>query len=90
MYVPIKDPLYQSGRKCRYGCNLPLLQFPIYFSLATGLKKAHRTEFYRDLSLTDYAKEANPANDPMDSKSRAATWKKNRRQVLYFLCLFNN
>ena len=49
--------------------------------LATGLKKAHRTEFYRDLSLTDYAKEANPANDPMDSKSRAATWKKNRRQV---------
>jgi len=53
------------------------------FGLATGLKKAHRTEFYRDLSLTDYAKEANPANDPMDSKSRAATWKKNRRQLAY-------
>lgn len=53
------------------------------FGLATGLKKAHRTEFYRDLSVTDYAKLASPANDAMDSKSRAATWKKNRRQLAY-------
>eukprot|EP00116_Pleurobrachia_bachei_P005019 sb/3465281/ len=53
------------------------------FGLATGLKKAHRTEFYRDLSVSDYAKEASPANDAANSKSRAATWKNNRRQLAY-------
>ena len=60
--------------------NIFNIPFP-FFRLATGLKKAHRTEFYRDLSVSDYAKEASPANDAANSKSRAATWKNNRRQV---------
>lgn len=46
------------------------------FGLCTGLKKSHRTEFYRDLS------QAKPS-DFMDSKRRAESWKKNRRQLAY-------
>ena len=49
--------------------------------LCTGLKKSHRTDFYRDLSQakpSDFA----PSN-PMDSKRRAESWKKNRRALAY-------
>ncbi|CAJ0920051.1 unnamed protein product [Ranitomeya imitator] len=50
------------------------------FGLCTGLKKAHRTEFYRNLSH-------NPPSDfsfqNMNSKRKAETWKKNRRQLAY-------
>lgn len=52
------------------------------FGLCTGLKKSHRTEFYRDLS------QAKPSDfiitsSPMDSKRRAESWKKNRRALAY-------
>ncbi|XP_077325200.1 serine/threonine-protein kinase 38-like isoform X2 [Lithobates pipiens] len=51
------------------------------FGLCTGLKKAHRTEFYRNLSH-------NPPSDftfqNMNSKRKAETWKKNRRQLCTF------
>ncbi|KAJ0047456.1 hypothetical protein NL108_000663, partial [Boleophthalmus pectinirostris] len=49
------------------------------FGLCTGLKKAHRTEFYRNLTH-------NPPSDfsfqNMNSKRKAETWKKNRRQLV--------
>ncbi|EDO42700.1 predicted protein [Nematostella vectensis] len=51
------------------------------FGLCTGLKKAHRTEFYRDISPADIKDFSN--GDPLDSKRRAATWKRNRRQLAY-------
>ena len=52
------------------------------FGLCTGLKKSHRTDFYRDLThaqikLSDFS------SGPMDSKRRAESWKKNRRQLAY-------
>lgn len=49
------------------------------FGLCTGLKKAHRTEFYRDLSQglpSDFI------NRPYDSKRKAETWKRNRRALV--------
>ena len=49
------------------------------FGLCTGLKKAHRTEFYRDLSQglpSDFI------NRPYDSRRKAETWKKNRRALV--------
>merc|ERR1740122_892788 len=54
------------------------------FGLCTGLKKSHRTDFYRDLShaaikLSDFS----GPGGPMDSKRRAESWKKNRRQLAY-------
>ncbi|CAF2366778.1 unnamed protein product [Rotaria sp. Silwood2] len=50
------------------------------FGLCTGLKKAHRTEFYRDIqSMRPQDFTANP----VDSKRRAETWKKNRRALAY-------
>ncbi|XP_040201521.1 serine/threonine-protein kinase 38-like isoform X3 [Rana temporaria] len=55
------------------------------FGLCTGLKKAHRTEFYRNLSH-------NPPSDftfqNMNSKRKAETWKKNRRQLVSTKCTF--
>lgn len=51
------------------------------FGLCTGLKKAHRTEFYREISPSDM-KDFTSAQ-PLDTKGRAATWKKNRRQLAY-------
>ncbi|KAL5007847.1 hypothetical protein ScPMuIL_016653 [Solemya velum] len=51
------------------------------FGLCTGLKKSHRTEFYKDLSqrkIEDYAN-----SNPMDSKRRAESWKRNRRALAY-------
>uniref|UniRef100_A0A6G1S9D2 non-specific serine/threonine protein kinase n=1 Tax=Aceria tosichella TaxID=561515 RepID=A0A6G1S9D2_9ACAR len=50
------------------------------FGLCTGLKKSHRTEFYRDLSQ---AKPIDFTTNPMDSKRRAESWKKNRRALAY-------
>ncbi|KAH3889845.1 hypothetical protein DPMN_013910, partial [Dreissena polymorpha] len=48
------------------------------FGLCTGLKKSHRTEFYKDLS---HGKTGNFNLNPMDSKRRMESWKKNRRQL---------
>ncbi|KAF3816248.1 hypothetical protein GH733_014421 [Mirounga leonina] len=47
------------------------------FGLCTGLKKAHRTEFYRNLTHNP------PTFQNMNSKRKAETWKKNRRQLAY-------
>ncbi|CAM6000205.1 unnamed protein product [Sphagnum balticum] len=50
------------------------------FGLCTGLKKAHTTEYYREIT------NINPTSDlsnPADSKRRAETWKKKRRELAY-------
>ncbi|KRY58485.1 Serine/threonine-protein kinase 38, partial [Trichinella britovi] len=49
------------------------------FGLCTGLKKAHRTDFYRDLSQgipSDFL------TKPCNSRRRAETWKRNRRALV--------
>ncbi|KAK2503055.1 hypothetical protein MC885_006292 [Smutsia gigantea] len=57
------------------------------FGLCTGLKKAHRTEFYRNLTHnppSDFCKfDGFSAFQNMNSKRKAETWKKNRRQLAY-------
>ena len=50
------------------------------FGLCTGLKKSHRTEFYRDLSSV---KTSDFTQNPMDSKRKAETWKSKRRALAY-------
>nr|CDS16541.1 NDR protein kinase [Echinococcus granulosus] len=50
------------------------------FGLCTGLKKAHRTEFYKDLSQ---ALPSDFAYNILDSRRRAESWKKNRRYLAY-------
>jgi serine/threonine kinase 38 len=46
------------------------------FGLCTGSKRAHRTDYYRDLKNLDYS-------NPMDSQRFAQTWKRTRRQLAY-------
>nr|AAF67167.1 NDR protein kinase [Drosophila melanogaster] len=57
------------------------------FGLCTGLKKSHRTDFYRDLSQakpSDFIGTcASLSCSPMDSKRRAESWKRNRRALAY-------
>ncbi|XP_063072041.1 serine/threonine-protein kinase 38 isoform X1 [Engraulis encrasicolus] len=71
------------------------------FGLCTGLKKAHRTEFYRNLNHSlsnDFTWEAkaglslgvlvflphfSTASQNMNSKRKAETWKRNRRQLAF-------
>merc|ERR1719362_1691591 len=50
------------------------------FGLCTGLKKSHRTEFYRDLSQV---KPSDFSSNPMDSKRKAETWRIKRRALAY-------
>ncbi|XP_076311941.1 serine/threonine-protein kinase tricornered-like isoform X4 [Tachypleus tridentatus] len=50
------------------------------FGLCTGLKKSHRTEFYRNLSETT---SINFISNPMDSRRKAESWKRNRRHLAY-------
>ncbi|XP_046881768.1 serine/threonine-protein kinase 38-like isoform X2 [Hypomesus transpacificus] len=50
------------------------------FGLCTGLKKAHRTEFYRNLNH-NLSNDLNSQN--MNSKRKAETWKRNRRQLAF-------
>jgi len=53
------------------------------FGLCTGLKKAHSTEYYRDLSQvqpTDFSTRPMTAND---SRRKAETWKSKRRKLAY-------
>jgi serine/threonine kinase 38 len=52
------------------------------FGLCTGLKKSHRTDFYRDLSQVKPSDFCTTGN-PMDSKRKAESWKRNRRQLAY-------
>jgi len=54
------------------------------FGLCTGLKKAHRTEFYRNLKDTPVSKSADgKAAKPQTMKEKAKTWKANRRALAY-------
>merc|ERR1719510_2709313 len=66
------------------------------FGLCTGLKKSHRTEFYRDLSQaspSDFVSSSAKSNadsetnpkvfSASDSKRKAESWKRNRRQLAY-------
>ncbi|XP_043276760.1 serine/threonine-protein kinase tricornered isoform X1 [Venturia canescens] len=57
------------------------------FGLCTGLKKSHRTEFYRDLSQakpSDFMTSCGSSSGgAMDSKRRAESWKRNRRALAY-------
>ncbi|CAK8679342.1 unnamed protein product [Clavelina lepadiformis] len=53
------------------------------FGLCTGLKKAHRTDYYRDLSQAqpiDFSTRPLTAND---SRRKAETWKSKRRKLAY-------
>ena len=50
------------------------------FGLCTGLKKSHRTDFYKDLSQV---KPSDFSNNPMDSKRKLETWKSKRRALAY-------
>ena len=40
------------------------------FGLCTGLKKSHRTEYYRDLAQSD-----TPTDQPVSARKRAESWK---------------
>ncbi|CAK9297531.1 unnamed protein product [Gordionus sp. m RMFG-2023] len=58
------------------------------FGLCTGLKKSHRTEFYKNLSQVQseelrYSSSTNPELTYLDSKRRRESWKKNRRALAY-------
>ncbi len=66
------------------------------FGLCTGLKKSHRTEFYRDLSqalpsdfVSSNGAEVGGTGSQKqlflgsDSKRKAESWKRNRRQLAY-------
>ena len=57
------------------------------FGLCTGLKKSHRTDFYRDLSQvrpSDFNSSPHNSNLSKEgSKRRAESWKRNRRQLAY-------
>uniref|UniRef100_A0A8C4YY00 non-specific serine/threonine protein kinase n=1 Tax=Gadus morhua TaxID=8049 RepID=A0A8C4YY00_GADMO len=48
------------------------------FGLCTGLKRAHRTEFYKNLN---HSLPSDLTFQNMNSKRKAETWKRNRRQL---------
>jgi len=50
------------------------------FGLCTGLKKAHRTEFYKNNSQ---AQSFNLASNPLQSKGKAESWQGRRRKLAY-------
>ncbi|KTG36605.1 hypothetical protein cypCar_00047014 [Cyprinus carpio] len=50
------------------------------YGLCTGLKKAHRTEFYRNLK---HSQSNDLTFQHMNSKRKAETWKRNRRQLAF-------
>merc|ERR1712142_1332044 len=50
------------------------------FGLCTGLKKAHRTEFYKKNSQ---AQSFNLASNPSESKGKAESWQGRRRKLAY-------
>ena len=57
------------------------------FGLCTGLKKSHRTDFYRDLSQmkpSDFSNLPRRSEEGLNnSKRKAESWKRNRRQLAY-------
>uniref|UniRef100_A0A3P8NA80 non-specific serine/threonine protein kinase n=1 Tax=Astatotilapia calliptera TaxID=8154 RepID=A0A3P8NA80_ASTCA len=50
------------------------------FGLCTGLKRAHRTEFYKNLN---HSLPNDLTSQNMNSKRKAETWKRNRRQLAF-------
>ena len=46
------------------------------------MKKSHRTDYYRDLSQVKHSDLTNNSN-PMDSKRKLESWKRNRRALAY-------
>ncbi|XP_039656398.1 serine/threonine-protein kinase 38-like [Perca fluviatilis] len=50
------------------------------FGLCTGLKRAHRTEFYKNLN---HSLPSDLTFQNMNSKRKAETWKRNRRQLAF-------
>ncbi|XP_054904680.1 serine/threonine-protein kinase 38 isoform X2 [Poeciliopsis prolifica] len=50
------------------------------FGLCTGLKKAHRTDFYKNLN---HSLPSDLTFQNMNSKRKAETWKRNRRQLAF-------
>jgi len=50
------------------------------FGLCTGLKKAHRTEFYKNNSK---AQSLNLTSNPSESKGKAESWQGRRRKLAY-------
>jgi len=48
------------------------------FGLCTGLKKSHRTEYYRDLATSDGS-----TDQPVSARKRAESWKASRRTLAF-------
>jgi len=48
------------------------------FGLCTGLKKSHRTEYYRDLTMGDTT-----PDQPVSARKRAESWKASRRTLAF-------
>ncbi|TKS76984.1 Serine/threonine-protein kinase 38 [Collichthys lucidus] len=53
------------------------------FGLCTGLKRAHRTEFYKNLNHSLPSDLTKQTFQNMNSKRKAETWKRNRRQLAF-------
>jgi len=53
------------------------------FGLCTGLKKAHRTEFYKNNNNNNQAYSFNLASNPSESKGKAESWQGRRRKLAY-------
>ncbi|XP_023192243.1 serine/threonine-protein kinase 38 isoform X1 [Xiphophorus maculatus] len=53
------------------------------FGLCTGLKKAHRTDFYKNLNHSLPSDLSKQTFQNMNSKRKAETWKRNRRQLAF-------
>jgi len=49
------------------------------FGLCTGLKKSHRTEYYRDLAKVD----SHQADQQVSARKRAESWKASRRTLAF-------
>jgi len=48
------------------------------FGLCTGLKKSHRTEYYRDLAMSNMS-----TDKPVSARKRAESWKASRRTLAF-------
>ena len=51
------------------------------FGLCTGLKKSHRTEYYRDIGRSDSV--SSQSDRPVSSRKRAESWKVSRRTLAF-------
>ena len=51
------------------------------FGLCTGLKKSHRTEYYRDIGRSDSV--SSQSERPVSSRKRAESWKVSRRTLAF-------